>query len=380
MSGGTGEGHRTRARVGVVRTLGGFPGLLYLFVPLALVADLLGAGDVTVFILTALAIVPGAKLMSDATEHLAAHSGPAVAGLINVSLGNAPELIIATFAVAAGLHELVKATLVGSIIANELLVLGGAMLVGGRKRARQTFSSTAVQSQTGLVLVVVAALTLPAVAQLVKGGELPGVDATRVVFDPAMERLSVAVAVILVATYAAGLVFSLRTHRSLLAPHAGEEPSGGAWSIRRALIAVTIGAALVSLLSHLLVGSIAGAAHSLGLSEFFIGVFIVAIVGNAAEHYGSLAAAARDDMDLAVSIALGSSIQIGLFVVPVLVVLSFAVGPSPMPMVLNGFELAGVVLAALITALLTSDGESTWLEGVELLAVYALLGVAFFFA
>jgi len=354
-----------------------FPGVLYLLVPVAVALGLSGATDTVVFIFSALAIIPAAKLMSDATEHLATHSGPAVAGLINVTLGNAPELIIAIFALSAGLHEVVKAAVVGSIIGNALLVLGAAMLVGGRTRPRLTFSATAAQAQTGLLLVTVTALALPAADQLLRGGELPSAAATRLTFSPSIQHMSLIVSVILIATYLAGLLFSLRTHRNLFADAL---PDPHAWSYRRSLLAIVVGAALVAILSHFLVDTVVDASHTLGLSEFFIGAFVVAVVGNASEHYASIAAAARDDMDLGLTMAVGSASQIGLVLAPLLVIGSFVIGPAPMALVFNGWEVVALLAAAVITATLTSDGESTWLEGIELLAVYILLGVFFYFA
>jgi Ca2+:H+ antiporter len=349
------------------------------FVPLALVLDLVDASAPLVFFASAVGVVPAAALMSEATEQLAARSGPGIAGLLNVTFGNAPELIIAVFALADGLQEVVKASLVGSVIGNSLLVLGAAMLAGGWKRPRQTFSRTTAQTQSGMLLVTVAALVLPAVFQLVHGGGLPPVGERRHSFGHELEHLSVGVAVILIATYVAGLFFSLRTHRDLFNPDY-DDVARFKWPVRRSVVTLAGAAVLVALASHTLVGSIAQASSDIGLSQFFIGVFVVAIVGNAAEHYVAVVAAFKDKMDLAVNIAIGSSVQIGLFVAPVVVLLSFVVGPSPMALVFNGYELAALILTALLTTTLTSDGESTWFEGVQLLAAYCLLGLVFFVA
>jgi Ca2+:H+ antiporter len=349
------------------------------FVPLALALDLADASAPVVFFASSLGIVPAAALMSDATEHLAERSGPGVAGLLNVTFGNTPELIIASFALADGLQEVVKAALVGSVIGNSLLVLGAAMLVGGWRRTSQTFSRTAAQTQSGMLLVSVSALTLPAVFRLVHGGGLPAVSGRRTSFGHDLEQLSLAVALVLIATYVAGLFFSLRTHRDLFNPE-HDEPAPPAWPVRRSLLALVGAAALVALASNTLVGSIEHASREIGLSQFFIGVFVVAIVGNAAEHWVAVVAAAKNKMDLAVNIAIGSSAQIALFVAPVLVLLSFVLGPAPMALVFNGYELAALLLTAVITAALTSDGESTWFEGVQLIAVYVLLGLVFLFA
>jgi Ca2+:H+ antiporter len=354
---------------------------LGVFVPLALALDLADAPAPVVFFTSALGVVPAAALMSDATEQLAERSGPGVAGLLNVTFGNTPELIIAVFALADGLQEVVKASLVGSVIGNSLLVLGAAMLAGGWRRTRQTFGRTAAQTQTGMLVVTVAALALPAVFRLVHGGSLPAVSGRRTSFGHDLEQLSLGVALVLIATYVAGLVFSLRTHRDLFNPeHDADDAERPGWSVRRSVLTLVGAAAIIALASNTLVGSIEHASRDIGLTQFFIGVFVVAIVGNAAEHYVAVVAATKDKMDLAVNIAIGSSAQIGLFVAPVLVLLSFVLGPTPMALVFNGYELAALLLTALITVALTSDGESTWFEGVQLIAVYVLLGLVFYFA
>jgi Ca2+:H+ antiporter len=353
--------------------------LLWAFIPVALVLDVAGASAPLVFATSAIAVVPTAALMSEATEHLAARSGPGIGGLVNVTFGNAPELIIAMFALGKGLQEVVKASLIGSVVGNCLLVLGAAMIAGGRNRTRQTFDRTAAQTQCGMLLLTAFALVVPAVLQLAQHGPLPVVGQTRHVFGHDVEQLSIAVAVILIATYIAGLFFSLRTHRDLFNP-GSEDESAGAWSVRRSVGTLAAAGLLVALMSDILVGSIEHASRDIGLSQFFVGAFVVAIVGNAAEHYVAVVAAAKDKMDLAVNIAIGSSAQIGLFVAPVLVLLSFVLGPSPMALVFNGYEIAALLAAALLTTVLVSDGESTWFEGVQLLALYAVLGSVFFAA
>jgi Ca2+:H+ antiporter len=290
-------------------------------------------------------------------------------------------LIIAFFALTKGLQEVVKASIVGSIIGNILLVMGAAMLVGGLPRDKQTFNRTAANAQSAMLLLALAALIAPAVFQLVHGGGLPGVGEERVDFGSDLEKLSLGVALVLLAAYAAGLLFSLRTHRAVFNPfdEAAEEEVHH-WTVRRAAIYLAVSAVAVGLMSEILVGSISEASHEIGLSEFFVGVFIVAIVGNAAEHWVAVLVAAKDKMDLAVNIAIGSSAQIALFVAPVLVLLSFVVGPDPMALVFNGYELAALVFAVLIANFVTQEGESNWFEGVQLLALYAVLGLVFYFA
>jgi Ca2+:H+ antiporter len=254
------------------------------------------------------------------------------------------------------------------------------MLVGGLPREKQTFSRTAATAQSAMLLLALAALILPAAFQLIHGGGLPGVGEERVNFGSDLERLSFGVALVLLASYVAGLIFSLKTHRRVFNPYEEDDEETHRWTIRRALIMLAIAAVLVGLMSEILVGSISDASKDIGLSEFFVGVFIVAIVGNAAEHWVAVLVAAKDKMDLAVNIAIGSSAQIALFVAPVLVLLSFVVGPAPMALVFNGYELGALLFAVLIANFLTQDGESNWFEGVQLLALYVVFGLVFYFA
>ena len=334
-----------------------------------------------IFFTAALGIIPTAALMGQATEELAARSGPGIGGLLNVTFGNAPELIIALFALAEGLHEVVKASIVGSIIGNVLLVLGASMLVGGIGRRSQTFNATAASAQSSMLLLAAAALMMPAIFELVEGKGLPSPTAELVNYGSTVENLSLAVAIVLIGTYVAGLFFSLRTHRDLFnPPYAEQEEEGFGWSVRRSVLMLFIAGLTVGLMSEILVGSISEASESVGLSEFFIGVIVVAIVGNAAEHWVAVLVAYKDKMDLAVNIAIGSAAQIALFVGPVLVIASFLIGPGPLPLVFNGFELGAILLAILIANTVTSDGESNWFEGVQLLAVYAIVGIAFYYA
>ena len=354
---------------------------LGVFIPLAVGLEIAHVSPPLVFAAAALGVIPTAALMGEATEHLAARSGPGIGGLLNVTFGNAPELIIAFFALVEGLQEVVKASIVGSIIGNILLVLGLSMLVGGLGRDKQTFNRTAANAQAVLLLLALAALILPAIFQLLHGGGLPGIGEQRVDFPSEVERLSEFVAVVLILSYVAGLVFSLKTHRRVFNPYEEEDSEHeGGWSVRRSVIMLAIAGVLVGLMSEVLVGSIEATADDVGLSEFFIGIFVVAIVGNAAEHWVAVLVAYKNKMDLAVNIAVGSSAQIALFVAPVLVLLSFVVGPAPMALVFNGYELGALVFAILIANFVTQEGESNWFEGVQLLALYLVLGLVFFFA
>jgi Ca2+:H+ antiporter len=354
---------------------------LGIFFPVAVVLELAHANPVLVFSAAALAVVPCAAVMGEATEAIAAKTGPGIGGLLNVTFGNAPELIIAFFALLEGLQEVVKASIVGSIIGNTLLVLGAAMLVGGLPRDKQTFSRTAANAQSAMLLLALAALIFPALFQLIHGGGLPAVGEERVDFGSDLEKLSFGVAIILLVSYVAGLFFSLRTHRAVFNPFQEEaEEEADHWSVRQAATYLAVSAVLVGLMAEILVGSISEASEDIGLSEFFVGLFVVAIVGNAAEHWVAVLVASKDKMDLAVNIAIGSSAQIALFVAPLLVLLSFVFGPDPMALVFNGYELGGLIFAVLIANFVTQEGESNWFEGVQLLALYAVLGLVFYFA
>jgi Ca2+:H+ antiporter len=357
----------------------GWPYLLVPLIPAAIVLELTHASATAIFVAAALGIVPTAALMGRATEELAARSGPGIGGLLNVTFGNFPELVIAFFALIEGLQEVVKASLIGSIIGNILLVLGASMFVGGLRRDKQTFNRAAANAQSAMLLLALAALMMPAVYELVVGGRLPSPTDELVEYGSTVEHLSLAVAIVLMMSYVSGLIFSLRTHRDLFNPHTEEEQSAD-WSVRKAVIALAGAGLAVGLMSEILVGSISEAGESVGLSEFFIGAIVVAIVGNAAEHWVAVLVAAKNKMDLAVNICVGSSTQIALFVAPVLVLLSFVFGPEPMPLVFNGFELAAIVLAILIADRVTAEGESNWFEGVQLLSVYLVIALAFGFA
>jgi Ca2+:H+ antiporter len=359
--------------------------LLWAFIPIAAVLELLHVFHVyeappsLLFATSAIGVIPCAALMGKATEELAIRSGPGIGGLLNVTFGNAPELIIAFFALIAGLQEVVKASLVGSVLGNTLLVLGAACLVGGITRDRQTFNQTAASTQAAMLLLALAALTFPSIFELLHGGSLPGVGAQLERVQPETLSLSFAVSVLLILVYIIGLIFSLKTHRALFNPFE-EEEEDAEWSVRRSVGMLALAGALVGVMSEILVGSISEAAEQVGLSEFFIGVFVVAIVGNAAEHWVAVLFAAKDKMDLAVNIAIGSSAQIALFVAPLLILLSFVFGPAPMAAVFNGYELGGLLFAVLIANFVIQDGETTWFEGAQLLSVYAVFGLVFYFA
>jgi Ca2+:H+ antiporter len=360
----------------------GWPYLLVPFIPIAIVLDVAHASPVVIFFCSALGVIPTAALMGRATEELAARAGPGIGGLLNVTFGNAPELIIALFALQKGLHEVVKASLIGSVLGNILLVLGASMFFGGLGRDRQFFNRVSASAQSSMLLLAATALAMPAIFELVEGSGLPKPGSDRKLFDPTVEHLSLAVAIVLIISYAASLLFSLKTHRDLFNPPKAhdDEPHLQPWTIRRSITMLAIAGVAVGVMSEILVGSISEAAGALGLTDFFVGAIVIAIVGNAAEHWVAVLVARRDRMDLSVNIAIGSSAQVALFVAPLLVLCSFFIGPGPMPLVFNGFELGGVFLAVLIASQVTHEGESTWFEGVQLLSVYLVLALAFAFA
>jgi Ca2+:H+ antiporter len=358
----------------------GWPYILVPFIPLAIGLELAHAGATAIFLCAAAGVIPTAALMGRSTEELAVRSGPGIGGFLNVTFGNAPELIIAFFALREGLHEVVKASLIGSILGNILLVMGAAMLLGGLRRDRQFFDRTAANAQSTMLLLAAIALLMPAIFEAVSGSGLPNPTDEAEQGSSDIEALSAGVAVVLLLSYAAGLFFSLKTHRDLFNPEHGEDDHvGEPWTVRRSVIMLAIAGVAVGVMSEILVGSIEEASEGIGLSPFFVGVIVVAIVGNAAEHWVAIYFAMRDKMDLAVNIAIGSSAQIALFAAPVLVLVSFLVGPFAMPLVFNGYELGAVLLAVLIAQQVTHEGESTWFEGLQLLAVYAVLGLTFYF-
>jgi Ca2+:H+ antiporter len=357
----------------------GWPYLLTPLIVLAVVLDLLHAAPALIFFASALGVVPTAALMGRATEELAHRAGPGIGGLLNVTFGNAPELIIALFALEKGLQEVVKASIIGSILGNLLLVMGAAFLIGGWGKERNKFVAEAAGAQATMLLLAVVALVLPAMFLLANGGDLPKLGDEATDFPSTVEKMSFAVAIVLLCSYFAGLWFSLKTHRDVFNPDSEDDSPEDAWSIKKSVLLLAGAGVAVGVMSEILVGSIEEASKGIGLSPFFVSLIIVAIVGNAAEHWVAVYFAARDKMDVAIAIAVGSSAQVALFVMPVLVLVSFVVGPFPLSMEFSSLEIGAVLLAVLIAAHVSQDGESTWFEGVQLLAVYVVLGIVFYF-
>jgi Ca2+:H+ antiporter len=330
--------------------------------------------ETALFVVAALAIVPIAGWMGHATEQLAHRMGEGVGGLLNASFGNAAELIIALIALRAGHIEVVKASITGSIIGNLLLVFGVSIFAGGLRFKSQHFNKTAARAGCTALILAAAALVIPSVfhqaAAQHPGGWTPLAE----------QRLSFAIAVVLLATYGAMLVFSLVTHKQLFAGGAAaeESPEAKPWPVPRAVVVLVVATVAVAWVSEFLVGAVEAAQHSLGVTETFVGVIIVAIVGNAAEHSTAVTMAMKNKMDLALGIAVGSSLQIALFVAPVLVFASYAF-PQQLNLEFTIPEIVAVVVAAFVTDQIAGDGESNWLEGVQLLALYAIIAVLFYF-
>jgi Ca2+:H+ antiporter len=358
--------------------------LLLVFIPLALLAEWLHWGALAIFAFACLAIIPLAGLMGSATERLASRLGAGVGGLLNATFGNAAELIIALVALQRGLYDVVKASLTGSIIGNVLVVLGASLLVGGLKRERQVFDRAAAAVGSTLLALATIGLLVPALFHHVAEGAVESARITEV-REAVLERsLSLEIAIVLFAVYLLSLWFSLRTHKHLYAGqgHGGGGEDGahaGGSGTARAVITLVLATALVAWMSELLVSAVQETAHILGLTQVFVGVIVVAVIGNAAEHSTAILVAAKNQMDLALHIAIGSSIQIALFVAPVLVFASYFMPHGPMDLRFTPFEVLAVAISMGIVNLVAQDGESNWLEGALMLAVYCILGIGFFF-
>jgi Ca2+:H+ antiporter len=351
-----------------------------IFTPVSIAGHFLHWSDPVVFITSALAIIPLAAWMGTATEEIAVVMGPALGGLLNATFGNATELIIALVALNAGLIDVVKASITGSIIGNLLLVMGFSMLLGGLKYKEQTFQPIVARVNASSLNLAVIAILLPTAVDYTSTG----------ISTDAIQKLSIAVSIVLIGVYGLTLLFSMKTHTYLYDIDAdmdleeladsnldGDTEHG---EVNLPLwITVLLGCTLlVAVESEFLVSTLEVATEQLGLTAFFTGVILVPIVGNAAEHATAVTVAMKDKMDLSVSVALGSSLQIALFVAPVLVLAGYIMG-QPMNLNFNPFELVAVGVSVLIANSISSDGRSNWLEGSLLLAAYLVLGFAFYF-
>ncbi len=343
------------------------------FVPATVVAEIVAHDNhMLIFATACLAILPLAGWLGRATEQLAARTGEGTGGLLNATFGNAAEMIIALIALKKGLFGVVKASLTGSIIGNILLVMGLSLLAGGLKYPTQRFNAAGARIQATMLTLAAIAMIVPAAYHYLAAP----VSAAR------EADLSLEISVVLLVTYALSLVFSLRTHKQLFSGSAeceAEEHHGKPWSTGVAVGVLAATTALIAWMSEILVGSVEQAAHSLGMTSVFVGVIVVAIIGNAAEHSTAILVARKNRMDLSLGIAIGSSIQIAVFVAPLLVLLSYFIAPRPMDLVFTPAEVMATGLAVAITGQIASDGECNWFEGAQLLAVYVILGIVFYF-
>jgi len=339
---------------------------LLVFVPISFFAEFTHLSPTIMFGISALAIIPLAGLMGEATEEISFYSGPRMGGFLNATFGNATELIIGFFAMKAGLFEVVKASIAGSVIGNILLVLGASMLIGGLKYKTQRFNKQAIEVSSSMLLFAVIGLIIPAIfTQTVK----PELLTTR------YEGLTILVAVIMFSIYLLSLYFSFYTHKDLYSVDHSQE-SLSKWSLKKAVLVLIGATVLIGIESEFFVGAVQPMTETVGLSQFFVGIILVPIIGNAAEHSTAITMAYKNKMDVAMEIALGSSLQIILFVTPVLILLSLIF--TPMSIVFNEFELIALLFSVLIANKVAADGESNWMEGVQLIAVYIIMAASFF--
>ncbi|CEK35105.1 calcium/proton exchanger [Paraclostridium sordellii] len=339
---------------------------LLIFIPISIIGEFMHLPPTVMFVLAALSIIPLAGLMGEATEEISFYTGPKIGGFLNATFGNATELIISFFALKAGLFEVVKASIAGSVIGNILLVLGASMLFGGLKHKNQTFNKKVIEVSSSMLLFAVIGLCIPAIFTHTIDPKL---------LNTRYEGLSIVVAIIMFAIYILSLVFSFFTHKDIYSIDHEEEGSAK-WSLKKSIIILAIATILIAIESEFLVSGVDSITATLGLSEFFVGIILIPIIGNAAEHSTAIVMAMKNKMDVSVEIAVGSSLQIILFVAPVLIFLSLLF--TPMSIVFNQFELVSLIVSVLIVNRVASDGESNWLEGVQLLSVYLIIAAGFF--
>ncbi|MBP1888997.1 Ca2+:H+ antiporter [Clostridium moniliforme] len=339
---------------------------LLIFIPISIIGEFLNLSSTILFLLSALAIVPLAGIMGQATEEISFYTGPKIGGFLNATFGNATELIISFFALKSGLFDVVKASIAGSVIGNTLLVLGASMFIGGLKFKTQSFNKKVIDVSSSMLLFAVIGLSVPAIFTHTVKPEL---------LNTKYEGLSIIVAIIMFLIYILSLVFSFFTHKDLYESSV-EEGEEAKWSLKKSIGVLAVSTVLIAIESEFLVGAVEPMTESIGLSQFFVGIILIPIIGNAAEHSTAVVMALKNKMDVAVEIAIGSSLQIILFVAPVLIFLSLLF--TPMSIVFNLFELVSLIVSVLIANKVASDGESNWLEGVQLLAVYIIIAAAFF--
>lgn len=339
---------------------------MLLFVPISFIAKYMDASSSIMFILSALSIIPLAGMMGEGTEEISFYSGPKIGGFLNGTFGNATELIISFFALKQGLFEVVKSSVAGAVIGNILLVLGASILAGGLKYKTQHFNQKVVEVSSSMLLFAVIGLCVPALFTHT-------VDVT--LLNTRYEGLSLIVSIIMFIIYILSLIFSFYTHKDIYTV-ADDNEEVAKWSLKKSIFVLVISTILIAIESEFLVSGIESITTTLGLSEFFVGIILIPIIGNAAEHSTAVVMALKNKMDVALEIAIGSSLQIILFVAPILVFISLLF--TPMSIIFNEFELIALIVSVLIANRVASDGESNWLEGIQLLAVYFIIAASFF--
>ncbi len=347
--------------------------ILLIFAPIAAGLEFAHADHMVLFVVSAIALIPLAKLIGDSTEHLATHYGPTAGSLLNVTFGNAAEIIIAVVAISAGLLDLVKASITGAIIGNILLILGLSVIAGGFRYKEQTFSRENVGIQASMLFLAIIGLAVPTILASTIVSPLENQGQVQLVSD--------ALAFILMVVYILGIVFTFITHKHLFTPPETEDihqSHGAHWSKKKSFLFLAASMAGVIVVSEILVASVETTGEELGFGQLFVGAIIVGIVGNAAEHSSAILLARKGKMELSIGIAAGSGTQIALFVVPILVFAGIAMG-QPFTLVFTLLELATIFLGAIILNLIVHDGRSNWFEGVMLTAVYIIIAIAFFF-
>lgn len=340
---------------------------MLLFVPISFIGKFLNFSPTIMFILAALSIIPLAGIMGEGTEEISFYTGPKIGGFLNATFGNATELIISFFALKSGLFEVVKSSIAGSIIGNILLVLGASMFIGGLKHKTQNFNINVVETTSSMLLFSLIGLCVPAFFTHTINANL---------LNTRYEGLSLVVAIVMFILYILSLIFSFFTHKDLYATTTEEEGHESKWSLKKSIAILIIATVIIAIESEFLVGGIEDITSKLGLSEFFVGIILIPIIGNAAEHSTAITMALKNKMDVAIEIALGSSLQIILFVAPVLIFLSLLF--TPMSIIFNPFELVSLIASVIIANKVASDGQSNWLEGDQLMAVYFIIAAGFF--
>ena len=340
---------------------------MLLFVPISFIGKFLNFSPTIMFILASLSIIPLAGIMGEGTEEISSYTGPKIGGFLNATFGNATELIISFFALKSGLFEVVKSSIAGSIIGNILLVLGASMFIGGLKHKTQNFNINVVETTSSMLLFSLIGLCVPAFFTHTINPNL---------LNTRYEGLSLVVAIVMFILYILSLIFSFFTHKDLYATTTKEEGHESKWSLKKSIAILIITTVIIAIESEFLVGGIEDITSKLGLSEFFVGIILIPIIGNAAEHSTAITMALKNKMDVAIEIALGSSLQIILFVAPVLIFLSLLF--TPMSIIFNPFELVSLIASVIIANKVASDGQSNWLEGAQLMAVYFIIAAGFF--